>query len=221
MNLRIGSTSTAAQLAPPPDPIPTSALGPVPARLHLKLRTSPVELSSNSSSSSSSSSSSTSSSSSPAPDQLNSSSSSSSQIGPNSKMPGPAASPIFQPRTLSRQLKVTLAAAHVSATAQDGPRRILRFRSNSRWPSPHPTVSAATQDDPHCTLRFHRSSRWPSLHPTSPQQLKMTLTASYVSTAAQGDPHRSGLPRLGWARPGQPNLPRPSPVQHRPAWHIL
>jgi len=65
---------------------------------------------------------------------------------------------------------MTLAAAHVSATAQDGPRRILRFRSSSRWPSPHPTVSAAAQDGPHRILRFHSSSRWPS--PPCPVQLR-------------------------------------------------
>ena len=187
MGLSVGSTSTAAQLAPaqtpPPHPIPTLAFGPVPARLHLWLQLqiseSPAELRSNSSSNSS----------------------------PNSQS-GRAQLRLelqFQDWPHLQNASPSSLAAFLgpnpkSAAHCDSHRR-RRLRTSSRWrpalpqqaqddPRRIPVVSAAAQDDPHRILRSHRSSRCPSLRPRSPQHFKMTLTARDVSTAAQGAPRR-------------------------------
>ena len=57
-------------------------------------------------------------------------------------------SPIFRPRTLSQQLKVTLRASHVFTTAQCDPRRVPRSSSSSKSKSTHLQLSSATAPAP-------------------------------------------------------------------------
>jgi hypothetical protein len=112
----------------------------------------------------------------------------------------------------------------------------VRFSNPADFSGPN---LKSAKDDSHFIPRLHSSSRCPSPHPTPPQQLNMTITASYVSalkmtlaatsvsTAAQDDAYRLPSPAqatlslAGPGQPGPPNLPQPSPAQHKPAWHIL
>jgi len=76
-------------------------------------------------------------------------------------------------------------APNPKSAAQYDSRRRPRLRNSSRWPSPHPTLPQQLKMTLTASYGFCSSSRWPSPHPTFPPQLKMALAASYVSATAQ------------------------------------